>query len=66
MTKTGVKPMKIDPKTTTFAHMVVRPIENGYLVEIETENDDLVHAFKNYKETLRFLKGLENKEEPQQ
>lgn len=51
--------MKDTPKRDNFSQLVVRPINNGYLVEIETETEDLSHAFKTYRQVLQFLKTVE-------
>jgi len=53
--------MEIDPERIVFTHLVVRPIKNGYLVEVETESDDETYSFKSYRQVLCFLKTLEAK-----
>jgi hypothetical protein len=51
--------MQTDPRRTSFERLVVYPIENGYIVEIEANSEETVHAFKTYRQVLRFLKTLE-------
>lgn len=52
--------MKTHQKTTTFDRVVVRPIANGYLVEIEGANEDFDYCFPTYRHALRWLKTLEH------
>lgn len=51
--------MKNLPNTTLFDRVVVRPIANGYLVEFDTESEEITHCFQNYKQVLKFLRTLE-------
>lgn len=51
--------MKTHQKTTTFDRVVVRPIANGYLVEIEGADEDQDFCFPTFRHALRFLKTLE-------
>jgi hypothetical protein len=52
-----------NPKTTTFERLVVRPIANGYLVEIETDSEDITHSFKTYRQVMRHIKQLDKNPE---
>ena len=41
-----------------FENLVVRPIKNGYLVEIETENETITVAAKSWRQVIAYIKKV--------
>jgi hypothetical protein len=47
-----------DPKLNLFEIATIKVIETGYLVEVKTSNNEMIHAFKSYRQVLRYIKTL--------
>ncbi len=50
-----------EPFEKLFENLKVIPIESGYLIEVQTEFDEIRTAATSWRQALRFLKGLEQR-----
>ena len=50
--------MNTEPQRNSFERIVLRPIENGYLIEVETEDRDLCTAAPSWRQVIKYLKTL--------
>lgn len=45
-------------KVTTFSHLVIEPVDNGFVVEVEGPEEDKKYIFTSTRLLFKFMKEL--------